>query len=132
MLLLGGATACPAQEVGALAGTDWVLVALDGAPPAVAAADQPITIRFADDDRVSGTSGCNRFIGGYTTDGRTITLSQLATTRMACPSPLMELEDRVLQALSVPMRIVDGEPGTLELSGGADGPRLVFEPVLPE
>ena len=41
------------------------------------------SIRF-DSERVSGTDGCNRFMGGYTVKGTEIQLSKLASTEMAC------------------------------------------------
>ncbi len=50
--------------------------------------------------RVAGSSGCNRFTGRYEA-GRTGSLSfgTLASTRMACPEPVMGQERRYLSAL---------------------------------
>lgn len=44
-----------------------------------------LTINFdSTSKKVSGHSGCNRFFGTYETSGNTLTLKQMASTRMAC------------------------------------------------
>jgi len=50
------------------------------------------------DNRVFGSTGCNRMTGGFEVRGNKITFSQMATTRMACPN--MEFENRFLKALT--------------------------------
>ncbi|WP_297423781.1 META domain-containing protein [uncultured Acinetobacter sp.] len=42
------------------------------------------SLQFAKDGRVSGADGCNRLMGGYTAGRETLSLSQLASTQMAC------------------------------------------------
>lgn len=49
--------------------------------------------------RLSGTAGCNRFSGNWKQDGATLQLGPMAATRMACPPPAMEIEQRVLALL---------------------------------
>lgn len=49
--------------------------------------------------RLSGTAGCNRFNGSWKQDGTTLKLGPMATTKMACPPPAMEIERRVLALL---------------------------------
>lgn len=49
--------------------------------------------------RLSGTAGCNRFSGNWKQDGATLKLGPMASTRMACPPPAMEIEQRVLALL---------------------------------
>jgi copper homeostasis protein (lipoprotein) len=51
------------------------------------------------DQRVSGSSGCNRMTGGYTHDGIKLSFSPIAGTQMACPGPDMELESAFLKVL---------------------------------
>ncbi len=60
---------------------------------------QPVIFEFNDgidasQGTVSGTSGCNRFTGGYgkTTSG--IRFDRIAGTRMACPGTRMEVRAR--------------------------------------
>jgi hypothetical protein len=50
-------------------------------------------------DRVSGSSGCNRLMGGYRVEGEALTFDQLAGTRMACAEG-METEKAFLDALA--------------------------------
>jgi heat shock protein HslJ len=58
------------------------------------------TIEFTADGGVSGFAGCNTFTGSYTTDGSTLTLTPLATTKMACQRPGSAVESDYLGALS--------------------------------
>jgi heat shock protein HslJ len=59
-----------------------------------------VTLVFSN-GRVSGHSACNRYFGSVVENGGPgeIALSQLGSTRMACPPEATELEDRYLQAL---------------------------------
>lgn len=59
-----------------------------------------LTASFAEDGKVSGASGCNTYAGSYTMDGEKITIGPLATTRMACPEPIMAQEQAFLAALA--------------------------------
>jgi len=59
-----------------------------------------ITIEFAADGKLSGSSGCNRYAGAYKTDGDTILISSpLASTMMACSQEVMDQETAYLKAL---------------------------------
>ena len=58
------------------------------------------TIGFAADGGVSGFAACNTFTGSYTTDGSTLTLGPLATTKIACERPASAVEAEYLEALS--------------------------------
>jgi len=49
--------------------------------------------------RVSGFSGCNRLIGSYSLEGKTLTFSQLGGTKMFC-FDTQELEDKFMKTLS--------------------------------
>jgi heat shock protein HslJ len=60
-----------------------------------------VSMVFSDDGRVSGNGGCNAFNGPYTLSGSSITFGPLATTRRACPSEAINLqEQRFLAALT--------------------------------
>jgi heat shock protein HslJ len=76
-------------------GGSWRLVEIDGKP---VDPDAPNEIRF-DDGRISGRIGVNRFNGSYIVSADTIEFGPAATTRMAGPPELMDLEDRFLAAL---------------------------------
>lgn len=80
------------------------------------------TILF-EDGRAAGRGGCNRFMGDATIDGSNLTFGPLATTMMACPPELMELERVYLVLLD---RVVSYELDGVRLSlTDADGNRLL-------
>jgi len=80
-----------------LDGTEWTLTAIGDTPTA---ADSQLTIRFDEEGRVSGETGCNRFMGSYRLNELSLTISQLASTRRACPSAaLSQQEQAYLRAL---------------------------------
>ena len=82
------------QERSRLDGT-WALAELDGVE---VDPEAPCEVRF-DSGRVSGRVGVNRFQGSYTVTGDMLEFSPAATTRMAGPPHLMDLESRFHQAL---------------------------------
>ncbi|MEA3292134.1 MAG: META domain-containing protein [Pseudomonadota bacterium] len=58
-----------------------------------------ITAQFKD-DKVAGSAGCNRYFASVEGDGpREIVIGQSGATRMMCPPPVMEQEDKFLAAL---------------------------------
>jgi heat shock protein HslJ len=85
-----GANSDPA----ALAG-NWRVVALDGASVA-AGEDGSFVLQ---DGRVSGRSFCNRYSTSAVVAGTVLTLGPIASTRMACPPPLMARERVFLDIL---------------------------------
>ena len=106
-----------------LEGTSWTLVSGVGLPHGV-----PLTrptAAFAE-GRISGTSGCNRYTGGYTLEDGSFALGPLATTRMACIPPADEIERAFLGALArVGGVLFDDATLVLELRDDAEP--LVFE-----
>lgn len=97
-----------------LEGADWRLLVLPG--KTVPGGNGAPTARF-EGGRVSGFSGCNRFMGNYTVDRDKLTVGTLAGTMMACPEPAMAVEKAFLSSLS----------GTLTPS--VAGNRLSLTPV---
>lgn len=85
----------------------------------------PIQITFdANGERVSGSTGCNRFTARITEDARGFTLDQIATTKMACTPQRMELENDFLYELNDYRSIVRN--GDQLLMIGADRQVLSF------
>ena len=85
-----------------LRGTTWRLQALqDGRTPAQRpAGGKAVELLFAaDSERVSGSGGCNRLIGGFQLTGEQLRFSDLASTQMACEPAAMVFERRVVEAL---------------------------------
>ena len=81
-----------------LGGHEWVLIELGRDQPLPD--DVEITMLFQD-DRVSGSSGCNSYFAGVMapTPGE-LGFNGMGATRMACPEPMMDLEQRYLSALA--------------------------------
>ncbi|MBL8584344.1 MAG: META domain-containing protein [Rhizobiaceae bacterium] len=89
---VAGTSAVPADVLG-----DWLLESLAGAPPLKGTT---VTLAFDADGRIAGKAGCNRYAASVVIDGHTIAISQAMATRMACPEPVMEQENRFLQDLA--------------------------------
>jgi len=82
-----------------------------------------LTIQFAADGKVSGSSGCNTFTGSYQTSGTMLTLGPLATTRMACEQAIMDQEQAYLAALAATKSY--GIVGNMLTLSDAGGVRMV-------
>ncbi|WP_338212400.1 META domain-containing protein [Halopseudomonas aestusnigri] len=80
-----------------------------------------VTLNFGNDGRVSGRASCNNYVGAYQVDGRTLQLSQLATTRRACAPALNEQETRFVQTLEQISRFYLDETGALILESDEGG-----------
>ncbi len=106
-----------------LRGTLWRLQALqDG--------DGPELRLDADADRVSGSGGCNRLIGGFQLEGEQLRFSELASTKMACPAALMAMEQRYMEALGQ-VRRWSIDKRNLLLQDGQGRTLLLFKPAPP-
>jgi heat shock protein HslJ len=116
------AMAAPAATI---EGSTWKLVGLPGHDSsALGGAKRPVTARF-EAGRISGFSGCNRFMGGYTVDRDKLAIGTLAGTMMACPGPEMALESAFQRALAGTFRFaISDDRLTLTPASGAP---LVFQ-----
>ena len=97
--------ACGGDDAGSAGSADVEL--LKGQPltlvsgvdvPQDAAAAKP-SAKF-EDENVSGWTGCNSYTGGFEINGSSLVIGQIATTRMACPSPADTIEQEYLAALA--------------------------------
>ncbi len=75
----------PAIHDASLQNTYWKLLSIDGQPARVQDNVREPHLVFQDDGKLAGSDGCNRLMGGYTTQKDQLALTPLATTRMACP-----------------------------------------------
>jgi heat shock protein HslJ len=57
------------------------------------------TADFGADGKLAGSGGCNQYSATYTTSGQDITITQPASTRMACENALMQQETQYLSLL---------------------------------
>ena len=85
-----------------------------------------LTTLFSDDGSVSGSGGCNRFSGTYAVDGDSLTLSPLASTKMACADHVMAQEGVFFDGMAeVASFAIEGTQ--LTLSDGSGAPLLGFD-----
>ncbi len=105
-------------DVDRLDGTSWHAVrfgpGLAESPPP----DAEFSLDLAE-GRVSGKSGCNRYMGGWTVTEGVLTVGPLASTMMYCTEPLMRLEGVFLAAMQGVSGLgVNGDTLTLLGPGG--------------
>jgi heat shock protein HslJ len=96
-------SAAPSRTLPSLRGTLWKLQALQDSngPTLIEPPGRPPELLLAvDQERVSGTDGCNRLIGGFRLAGDELSFSRLASTQMACLPEAMAYERRYGQALA--------------------------------
>lgn len=110
-LAAGCASTAPTSSKASLTNIYWKLVELDGARVSMTPEqEREVRITLDDNGKVTGFTGCNRVIGGYTVAADVLRFTQLAGTRMMCPPPAMQLESAVLANLnSVTGFRIDGE-----------------------
>lgn len=85
-----------------LAGTSWLVREIAGQPALEAA---PPTIAFGHDGRAAGSTGANRFTGGYVLVGDELSFGPLATTRRSGPPAVMDQQQRFLASLLRPSHV---------------------------
>jgi len=91
-----------------LINTYWKLVALNGRAVATPEdrREAHMILKSGDEaPRVQGSTGCNRFFGGFETTGNSISFGRMGATMMACPDG-METEQAFLAALEASDRYV--------------------------
>lgn len=99
-------------------------------------ADRPLPDRVrvsmafdAEEQRVFGRSGCNRYTASYSLEGDVLTIGTAAATKMACPEAMMTVEDRFLRMLDGVLSVAI-EAGTKRLMlTAADGSRSTALPA---
>jgi heat shock protein HslJ len=80
----------------------WNLIELDGSPIAASSSEsQPYLYLQAQDDRLSGSLGCNRLLGSYDLSGDSLQFHSLASTQMACANMSMDVETKILEDLKL-------------------------------
>jgi heat shock protein HslJ/uncharacterized lipoprotein YbaY len=113
----GPLTGCGGEPASLLQGGTWVVEDVGGNG---IIDDAMVTMTFGTDGRVSGRGGCNQFNGGYTLTGEGLSFGPAASTMMACPEAVMNLEQSFFQTLTAVIRFDIADTGALMLYG-ADG-----------
>jgi heat shock protein HslJ len=108
-----------------LENTTWKLASyFDGTALHDLPSSAEVTLTFQD-GAAGGKSACNRYRSEVTIGDGTLTFGMALGTKMACPPPLMEIEDAYLRTLeSVATWRISDE--TLELRDSAGKTLLVF------
>jgi heat shock protein HslJ len=109
-----------------LAGGSWRLARFDRNEPVPEGVE--ITAAF-DNGRISGSAGCNRYFAEIKAPNPyALAIGPAGATRMACPPPQMEAEDRYLRALDMTKQF-SFVMGRLAISYTTDGGvrSLIFE-----
>jgi heat shock protein HslJ len=103
---------------------NWRLESLGGFP---VLRMTEITAQFHDapNGDITGTGGCNRYFGGFSTDSGNIKIGPVASTFMACDQLRMRQESRYFQALqSATSYEVSDE--NMQLTSGSDNQSLKY------
>lgn len=89
-----------------LTGTDWRLVSFGSAGSETSlVAGTTVTLKFGEDGRASGSSGCNSYGGTYQVRGDNISFGRLISTKRAClDQNANQQESRFLSALEAANR----------------------------
>jgi heat shock protein HslJ len=115
--LLGACAIGDDNANGGLANTTWTVTSIAGTSTV---AEARPTMAFAPEGTVTGSDGCNQYSGTFRTQGQSIEVGPLATTRMACEPPRNAQADAFGAAFSGATSWQLLETGDLELSGHGD------------
>ncbi len=112
-------TATAGGTSSAVDGTKWQLTEY-GAEGSMTNASGEVTLVFGPGDTVGGNSGCNSYSGTYTLDGETFSVSNVASTMMACiDNDLMTQEGAFTGALTTATGLtIDGDTLTITYPDG--------------
>lgn len=119
-------TATP-ESIEQLAHTEWLLEDLGGRG---VVDNVQTTIRFEEDDRITGSGGCNRYFADIEQEGDRLSIGTIGSTQMMCPPAIMDQEDRYFQALNSALTIWLDGPFLYIESQVTDTP-LRFTQILP-
>lgn len=113
-----------------LADTSWRLVSW-GEEETKPLESSEITLEFTE-DRLAGSSGCNRYTSGYTVSDQVLNVSLIASTRMACSPEIMQQEFTYLKHLQAAVSHKIDEQGQLIITYqiDQDSGMITFEPVV--
>jgi heat shock protein HslJ len=99
------------KDAGTLADRHWRLEAFGAGDVRVPPVEgTEITLSFTADGQANGTGGCNRYFGSFETgESGALSFGPLGSTRMACPTEIMNQETALFRALDDTSRYeIDG------------------------
>ena len=98
-----------------LDGTRWHVALVNGRPTPAAG---DYSMSFAN-GQIGARVGCNSMGGRYSLTGRTLTVSDLASTLIGCPEPAATFESQASRVLARPMQVEVAPGGRVVLSNAA-------------
>nr|WP_272213693.1 META domain-containing protein [Marinicella sp. W31]MDC2879647.1 META domain-containing protein [Marinicella sp. W31] len=112
---------CGGDTIALLAGAEWSVSAIGSE---TLAEPGSVTIEISADGRISGSAGCNRYMGAIRLGGEGgLEIGPLAATTMACDAPLVQLERQFFAAIGTVDSFDIGDDGKLLLT--ADGETVI-------
>ena len=125
-----GSDNAPTSAPVVLEGTAWQLVDITVLGGYVFTPDDGsrYNLRFRSENRLVGSSDCNRIGATWRHEGESLTLEQFATTNDMCPPGTLH-NHFVSNLMNVNSMTSDGE--RLVFGTTMDGVRIVFEPLAP-
>lgn len=121
-----GAGPSPSPEPPTLKGTSWTVTKIKGDD--TIAASQP-SVSF-EEGKMNGTSGCNRFFGGYAQEGGSLKFDAIGSTEMHC-AEVADQESAFFDALNEVTAVRKADPG-VELTNSAGDALLTLTAKEPE
>lgn len=99
-----------------LEGSSWTVTGVNNGNQAVQGVPDGAvpTMQFAADGTVTGSTGCNSYNGTWLQSGRSLTISDVASTKVACEGEAATVEQQFLAALGR-VSSLRPSPGALDL-----------------
>jgi heat shock protein HslJ len=118
-------------EANELTGTRWEWQQTEYDDDDMVAPNQTddFTLTFLEDGRFLATTDCNNLIGGYEVDASSISFTQIAGTKMACPD-IDSKETVFAKMLEETNGFIITEDGQLALTIKYDSGSIIFNPAL--
>jgi heat shock protein HslJ/uncharacterized lipoprotein YbaY len=106
----------------------WIVREINGKPITARTPEGRVivTMAFDSDGRINGKGGCNRYMGGYELTPERLTFKPAAASMMACPQPMMEVEQAFFAALPTVTAVRSDGAGRLVLSKADGKPALLL------
>jgi heat shock protein HslJ len=120
----GGNVLSEQPAPGSLIEGEWRIQSIAGRPP-VAQSNPRVTFTST---KMSGSTGCNNFNGGFRFDRGRLTAGPLATTRRACPGALNTQEQKLIKLFGKPLSVSRNRNGKLVMTARG-GETVVLAPV---
>jgi heat shock protein HslJ len=118
---------CGGEPASLIEGAEWTVESIDGHG---VVGGSRVTLHFGE-GRVSGSAGCNRFMGPYHLTGESLEIGPAAAGRMACEPALMSQETTFLKLLEAVRKFELTNDGALVLVADDGRKILARRPARP-